>query len=405
MPDERQTPREPTARLPRAFLSELRPHIPEVAVVAVRTIMAEVPTYDRALDGPMGETIRAAVQMTLEGFLGLAARGTSLDVSAPAPVVRGAYALGAAESRSGRSIEALLAAYRIGARVSWRELSAAALTAGATADQLAMLAGMVFAYIDELSAATVAGHRDQEESSDRLLRQRRERLAIALVHGEGEEVVDGLVERSEWTPPRTLTAALLPHAQARPALSVAPETSLVLIEAPLHHPEHTAVLLAGTGSRNSLLRLLHGRDAVVGPTTPWREVRSSYLRAVRGLELPRTDSPAPLDTNAHLPELVVTADREAWLDLRARALAPLAPLSESSRAKLTDTLRAWLLHQGRRDAVAAELFVHAQTVRYRMGQLRDLFGEALDDPRRVQELVLALTAPDAVAPSSDGEAP
>lgn len=405
MPDERQTPREPTARLPRAFLSELRPHIPEVAVVAVRTIMAEVPTYDRALDGPMGETIRAAVQMTLEGFLGLAARGTSLDVSAPAPVVRGAYALGAAESRSGRSIEALLAAYRIGARVSWRELSAAALTAGATADQLAMLAGMVFAYIDELSAATVAGHRDQEESSDRLLRQRRERLAIALVHGEGEEVVDGLVERSEWTPPRTLTAALLPHAQARPALSVAPETSLVLIEAPLHHPDHTAVLLAGTGSRNSLLRLLHGRDAVVGPTTPWREVRSSYLRAVRGLELPRTDSPAPLDTNAHLPELVVTADREAWLDLRARALAPLAPLSESARAKLTDTLRAWLLHQGRRDAVAAELFVHAQTVRYRMGQLRDLFGEALDDPRRVQELVLALTAPDAVAPSSDGEAP
>lgn len=406
MPDERQPSREPTARLPRAFLSELRPHIPEVSVLAVRTIMAEVPTYDRALDGPMGETIRAAVQMTLEGFLGLAARGTSLDVSAPAPVVKGAYALGAAESRSGRSIEALLAAYRIGARVSWRELSAAALTAGATADQLAMLAGMVFAYIDELSAATVAGHRDQEESSDRLLRQRRERLAIALVHGEGEEVVDGLVERSEWTPPRTLTAALLPHAQARPALSGAPDTSLVLIEAPLHHPDHTAVLLAGTGSRESLLRLLHGRDAVVGPTKPWRQVRSSYLRAVRGLELPRPPaSDAPLDTNAHLPELVVTADRDAWLDLRARALTPLASLSESSRTKLTDTLRAWLLHQGRRDAVAAELFVHAQTVRYRMGQLRDLFGDALDDPRRVQELVLALTAPDDPEDRSSGEQP
>ena len=30
-------------------------------------------------------------------------------------------------------------------------------------------------------------------------------------------------------------------------------------------------------------------------------------------------------------------------------------------------------------SVAAELFVHPQTVRYRMGQLRDLYGERLDD--------------------------
>lgn len=386
-----EQPSRTTSRLPRAFLGELRPHIPEVSTLAVRSIMAEVPTYDRALDGPMGETIRAAVQMTLEGFLGLAARATSLDVTAPAAVVKGAYALGAAESRSGRSIEALLAAYRIGARVSWQELSAAALAAGASADQLAMLAGMVFAYIDELSAATVAGHRDQEESSDRLLRQRLERLAIALVHDEGEEVVDGLVERSEWRPPRTLTAALVPHAQARPVLSVAPEASLVLTEPPAAHPQHTALLIAGVGSRDSLLQMLAGRDAIVGPSRPWREVASSYQRAVRGLELSAPLDGTALDTDAHLATLVVTADPEAHRDLVARALAPLDQVSATTREKLIATLRSWLLHQGRRDAVAADLFVHAQTVRYRMGQLRDLFGDRLDDPNAVQELVLALT--------------
>lgn len=379
----------PGVRLPRAFLSELRPHIPEVSVLAVRAIMAEVPIYDRALDGPMGETIRAAVQMTLEGFLGVAARATSLDIQAPVAVVKGAYALGAAESRSGRSIEALLAAYRIGARVSWQELSAAALTAGASATQLALLAGMVFAYIDELSAATVAGHRDQEESSDRLLRQRLERLAIALVHDEGDDVVDGLVERTDWKAPRTLTAVLLPHAQARPVLSAAPEASLALTDAPSEHPDHTAVLLAGTGSRASLLALLSGRDAVVGPARPWREVRSSYLRAVRGLELPGAPD-GVLDTDVHLATLVVSADPEARHDLASRALAPLDEVSAATREKLTETLRSWLLHQGRRDAVAADLFVHPQTVRYRMGQLRDLFGERLDDPVAVQDLVLAL---------------
>jgi DNA-binding PucR family transcriptional regulator len=42
--------------------------------------------------------------------------------------------------------------------------------------------------------------------------------------------------------------------------------------------------------------------------------------------------------------------------------------------------------------VAAELFVHPQTVRYRMGQLRDLYGERLEDPRSVLDLTLALGA-------------
>jgi DNA-binding PucR family transcriptional regulator len=49
------------------------------------------------------------------------------------------------------------------------------------------------------------------------------------------------------------------------------------------------------------------------------------------------------------------------------------------------------VHQGRRDAVAAELHVHAQTVRYRMGQVRELYGDQLDDPATVLDLLLALS--------------
>jgi DNA-binding PucR family transcriptional regulator len=40
--------------------------------------------------------------------------------------------------------------------------------------------------------------------------------------------------------------------------------------------------------------------------------------------------------------------------------------------------------------VAAELFVHPQTVRYRMGQLRELYGKRLEDARTVLELTVAL---------------
>ena len=39
---------------------------------------------------------------------------------------------------------------------------------------------------------------------------------------------------------------------------------------------------------------------------------------------------------------------------------------------------------------AAALHVHVQTVRYRLGQLRDLLGDALDDPAARLELALAL---------------
>lgn len=388
-------------RLPRALLDSLRPHLPEVSAQAVSAIMDEVPVYNRALEGPMGDTITNAVLSALDGFLLIASRNPDRGTMALAPVVKGAYLLGAAESRSGRTIEALLAAYRIGARVSWQELSGAALAAGATAEHLARLAGLVFSYIDELSANSVTGHHDQEESSGRVLRQRLDRLGQSLLRGE-QDAVEALIERTDWRAPRTLTAVLLPHDQVRAVMGLVPGASLHPTEAPAHHPERSVLLVAGTGSRTSLLSTLSGRRAIVGPTRPWSEVRGSYLRAVRGLAIDHHGADEPIDTEAHLPRLVVTADPEALADLRRRALAPLDGQTAASREKLIATLRSWLLHLGRRDAVAADLFVHAQTVRYRMGQLRELYGDALDDPAVVEELVLALTAPDATLPHPEG---
>jgi DNA-binding PucR family transcriptional regulator len=144
-------------------------------------------------------------------------------------------------------------------------------------------------------------------------------------------------------------------------------------------------------SRPALLRSLDGRDAVVGPARSWAEASASYARARRALELGLTpDDSAPLDTDRCLADLVLRADGDALADLRARVLAPLDDLTAGAREKLVETLRSWLLHHGRREQVAAELFVHPQTVRYRMGQLRELYGKRLEDPRTVLELTIAL---------------
>ena len=94
---------------------------------------------------------------------------------------------------------------------------------------------------------------------------------------------------------------------------------------------------------------------------------------------------------------MLTADADALADLRAQALAPLAGLPANTADRLAETLRSWLLHHGRRDEVAADLHVHAQTVRYRMTQISELYGEQLTDPEAVLQLTVALAVPPAPA--------
>jgi DNA-binding PucR family transcriptional regulator len=80
-------------------------------------------------------------------------------------------------------------------------------------------------------------------------------------------------------------------------------------------------------------------------------------------------------------------------ELAADRLAPLAGLSPGSRTRLRETLRVWLAEQGRLSQVAERLGIHPQTARYRLGRLRELFGDALDDPDGRFWLELALRVP------------
>ncbi len=367
----------------------LRSRLAEVADSAVLRIIEEVPSYAGAWSGRMGEVIRQAVQLALGGFLTLASRQ---DIDAPrAPAIEGAYQLGRGEARAGRTVEALLSAYRIGARASWREMADTAVGAGVDSGQLARFAELVFAYIDELSAASVAGHTDELESTGRVRQRNLERLARALLTGAPADAVNAAAERADWEPPGALTAIVLPESQVSHALTALDQQTLQPTDDIPDLPEgHASLLVPGTGSataRRTLLRALRGTEAVVGPSTPWLEAAGSYRRALRCAAL---GMEGLVDSDEHLAALVLGADLDARADLRARVLAPLADLRPSTAEKLTDTLRSWLLHHGRRDAVAEELFVHAQTVRYRVGQLREVYGDRLEDPAFVLDATLAL---------------
>lgn len=373
--------------------------LPRMAERTIAAIIAEVPAYADPFRGQMGQNIENAVQTSLGAFLRMATGSQDADAGNQlSPALDGAYALGRGEARNGRSIDALLSAYRVGARVAWQELSATAVDAGLPAATIARFAELVFAYIDELSASSVSGHSDESATAGRVRQRYLDVLTAQLLAGESPEVVRASAEHANWHLPETLTAVLVPTTQIRGlAALLGGEVLQSADDLPDIDPaESWAVMLVADmdgARRPALLSVLGDRGAIVGPARPWPLVGVSYRRAIRARHLATA---GPVDTDEHLVEIVLGADPDAAADLRSRALAPLQALRPATAERLTETLRSWLLHQGQRDAVAADLFVHAQTVRYRMNQLRELYGDRLNDPQTILELTVALGMPSRV---------
>ncbi len=388
-----------TVRLSPAVVRELRSALPTIANRTVAAVTSEVSEYRRAVFGSeMGVAIEGAVELALATFLRVTTTQDDETVASLGPAREAAYSLGRGEARAGRTMEALLGAYRVGARAAWEEMAALIVRRRVPAETVARFAQLVFSYIDELSGASVAGHRDELATSGRVHEQLLERLAVGLLVGETLDQLTVRAERVGWPVPDTLTAVVLRSAHVANAAQLLDPNTLRLAGdlAPHLGSDELAVLLVPNAhrSRAALISGLAGRGATVGPTRSWAEAAVSYRRVLRAIDLVLRPDNEPIDTEAHLIALVLSADGDALHDLRTRALAPLADVRPAVADRLTETLRSWLLHQGRRDEVAAELNVHPQTVRYRMGQVREVFGEALADPTATLELIVAMAIPE-----------
>jgi DNA-binding PucR family transcriptional regulator len=84
------------------------------------------------------------------------------------------------------------------------------------------------------------------------------------------------------------------------------------------------------------------------------------------------------------------ADGELAGAFASERLAAVDRLAPAERDRLLATLESWLAHQRHTPRIAAELHVHPQTVRYRIGRLRDLLGERLETADGRFELEMAL---------------
>ena len=82
---------------------------------------------------------------------------------------------------------------------------------------------------------------------------------------------------------------------------------------------------------------------------------------------------------------MLAADRSAMADLREATLAPFAELPEAAAERLSETLRAWLLLQGRRELVAEALHVQPCLGPCPLGPRRELLPYARIADRDIED--------------------
>ncbi len=128
---------------------------------------------------------------------------------------------------------------------------------------------------------------------------------------------------------------------------------------------------------------------VVGPTVPdLLAAGDSATAALSGLRAAAgwPDAPRPVLAEELLPERALVGDALARDRLVVDVYRPL----ENSGTGLLETLAAFLEQTGSLEATARALFVHPNTVRYRLRRVAELTGYAPTDPRQALTLRMAL---------------
>jgi len=378
----------PWRRLPADVASALRPVLGQTAREVSAEVTASVPAF-AAIGGSakFSRDLDAAVRAGLERFVDLVSTGQK----ALTPVVRELFTgLGAAEARDGRGPEILLSALRISSRLLLRAaVDAVARSRPVGVREVVDLSDAIAGFIDELASACTDGYarqvRDDAGESDR---RRRHLAGLLLRGGAAWPAVTQASAAIGWPPPDRITAVLVPAAEAR-AARFRFGTGGVLAE----RGEEAVLLLRDIPARAELSGALRGRRAVVGPTLGWEQVPTAVqLAELTALTARPAPGEAPAFADDHLADLALHGQTTALAVLAQSRLAGLSGLRPAQRETLLRTLHSWLWHWGSRPAVAAGLFVHPQTVSYRIAQLRQLLDADLDDPRVRFELLLAVSS-------------
>ncbi len=138
---------------------------------------------------------------------------------------------------------------------------------------------------------------------------------------------------------------------------------------------------------------------VVGPLVPdLVHANVSARAAVAGLRAAPgwPEAPRPVTSDDLLPERALSGDGHARRQLVQDVFVPLLEAGDPT----LDTVSSYLDHGGSIEATARAMFVHANTVRYRLRRASEITGLSVSDPRQAYTYRVALTLGRLTAPET-----
>lgn len=208
-------------------------------------------------------------------------------------------------------------------------------------------------------------------------------LIDALLHGDSPDALRARASALGWSGRRevAVVAGYAPEGDPEHVLEdaerVARAAGLDAL-AGLQGEHLVLVVTADTlGSRAPSVEGAFGKGAVVaGPVCD--DIGSAYVSAsaaLAGLRVAHAwaDAPHPVFAGDLLPERALAGDQAA--------AAALADLYDGLDPTLRETALAYLAHGGSVEATARAMFLHANTVRYRLRKAAEASGVAVTEPR------------------------
>ena len=410
-------PRPGAARLPGSLIAEIERRRSGLARHMARAVVAVVRWDDSTGVPPEPAAIARACEAGLDLFL-----ATAREARPAAPEeLRRVAQLGILQARSSQSVEPILAAYRIAARVAWDAiLRAWRGHPEVTPEALMVTANYVFAALDQVAAEVTKTYLHAREQHMQRGTRARTRLFHALISENFDSDLE--LQKQALTLNMPIVAGyvavvctlIVGHREgARGGDSLAEvAASIEMPRGAIYHTTDPTTLVAlwpadsaaaAEGAREFVTKLnteainrsgaakARVRAGIGGYHVGLRGVSRSYLEAQQALETGRKLRPdAVVYRHDEVIPYLVLAQNPVLAERFVRdSLGPLLDTSTRGREQLLETLDAYLGGGSIKHAAAA-LKLHRHTVLYRLDRLRELLGSDLDQPSSRLRLKLAL---------------
>ena len=413
-------PPKPAPRLPTGLTSELERRRSGMARHMARAVVSLVRWDGSTGVPPQREAIVKACEAGLDLFLAAAREARP----ATNEELRRVAQLGILQARSSQSVEPILAAYRIAARVAWDAILAAWRGhPDATPEAIMLTANYVFTALDQVAAEVTKTYLHAREQH----MQRGTRAQTRLFHALISDNFDSELELQKQALALNIPIAPTGYVVAVCKLIVGSRdrdgerggnalaevaTSLDMPRGAIHHATDPSTLVvlwpaesAASVDTVGLFLAQLQEEAVKRSGTARARVRAgiggyhpglrgisrSYLEAQQALEAGRKLRPEGI-AHRHdelIPHLVLVQNPRLAERFVANSLGRLTEPKLRNREQLMETLEAYLVLGSVKDAAAA-LKLHRHTVLYRLGKLREILGGDLEVPATRLRLQFAL---------------